>query len=52
MSAKAIKAQINRLMRELEAMTEGDAPTVNVVVLRIKLSQLRRELEQFEGLSR
>ena len=51
MSVRKIREQIKQLMRELEAMTEGDAPTVNVVVLRIKLSQLRRELEQFEGLS-
>ena len=52
MSTKAIKAQIEQLMRELEAMTEGNASAVDLTVLRIKISKLRRLLDQSEGLSR
>ena len=52
MSTKAIRAQIDQLMQELEAMTEDNAPTVDVTVMRIKISKLRRLLEQSEGLMR
>ena len=52
MRTKAIRAQIDQLMQELEAMTEDNAPTVDVTVMRIKISKLRRLLEQSEGLMR
>ena len=52
MSVRKIREQIKQLMWELEAMTAGDASTVDAVVLRIKISKLRRLLDQSEGLSR